>query len=86
MKKLKTQRAVNRIKNKFVLTLIGALLGILALPIFMADRFLMAFLPWIPLATIKQFYKDEKIVVMSLFRVLIVSILVGLVYLIRAFF
>lgn len=86
MKKLKTQRAVNRIKNKFVLTLIGALLGILALPIFMADRFLMAFLPWIPLATIKQFYKDEKIVVMSLFRVLIVGILVGLAYLIRAIF
>lgn len=86
MKKLKTQRAVNRIKNKFVLTLIGALLGILALPIFMADRFLMAFLPWIPLPTIKQFYKDEKIVMMSLFRVLIVSILVGLVFLIRAFF
>lgn len=86
MKKLKTQRAVNRIKNKFVLTLIGALLGILALPIFMADRFLMAFLPWIPLATIKQFYKDEKIVIMSLFRVLIVSILLGLVYLISLMF
>jgi len=86
MKKLKTQRAVNRIKNKFVLTLIGALLGILALPIFMADRFLMAFLPWIPLATIKQFYKDEKIVVMSLFRVLIVGILVGLMYLISLMF
>jgi hypothetical protein len=86
MKKLKTQRAVNRIKNKFVLTLIGALLGILALPIFMADRFLMAFLPWIPLATIKQFYTDEKIVVMSLFRVLIVGILVGLMYLISLMF
>lgn len=86
MKKLKTERAVNRIKNKFVLTLFGALMAILALPIFMADRFLMAFLPWIPLATIKQFYKDEKIVVMSLFRVLIVSILVGLVYLISLIF
>jgi hypothetical protein len=86
MKKLKTQRAVNRIKNKFVLTLIGALLGILALPIFMADRFLMAFLPWIPLPTIKHFYTDEKIVVMSLFRVLIVSILLGLVYLISLMF
>lgn len=86
MKKLKTERAVRRIKNKFLLTLFGAVLGILALPIFMADRFLMAFLPWIPLATIKQFYKDEKLVVISLFRVLMVGILFGLIYLISLVF
>jgi hypothetical protein len=86
MKKLKTQRAVQRIKNKFVLTLFGAVMALIALPIFIADRFLMAFLPWIPLPTIKQFYSSEKLVVMSLFRVLIVSILFGLVYLIKLIF
>jgi hypothetical protein len=86
MKKLKTQRAINRIKNKFILTLIGALLGILALPIFIGDRFLMAFLPWVPLPTIKQFYKDEKIVLISVFRVLFMSILTGLIYLISLMF
>jgi hypothetical protein len=79
MKKLKTERAVNRIKNKFVLTLFGALMAILILPIFITDRVFMAFLPWIPLPTIKQFYKNEKLVVISLFRVLMVGILFGLV-------
>jgi hypothetical protein len=86
MKKLKTERAVQRIKNKFVLTLFGAVMALVALPIFIADRFLMAFLPWIPLPTIKQFYSSEKLVVISLFRVVLVAILYGLYYLIRSIF
>lgn len=86
MKKLKTERAVQRIKNKFLLTLFGAVMALVAFPIFIADRFFMAFLPWIPLPTIKQFYSSEKLVVISLFRVVLVGILYGLYYLIISIF
>lgn len=86
MKKLKTERAFKRIKNKYLLTLFGAIIGILALPIFIIDRVLMSPVFWIPLPTLKQFYKDEMMIVLSIFRLVIIGIFVGLVFLIRAIF
>lgn len=84
MKNLKTERAMVRLRNKFWLTIFGALMGILAFFIFILDRVFMSVLIWIPLPTIKQFYNNEKLVMISLFRVIITAILIGLVYLIQA--
>lgn len=76
-KQLKTN--IKRMKIKIVNTL-RATLGIILLPIFftlfIADRFILALMPWMESTRLKNWLTNTELFMMSFLRVFVVSVLI----------
>lgn len=64
--------------NNFFVAVVGTLLLPMFIALFMADRFVLLFMPWVQQLPINLWWKKTEAMLMSILRVGVISILYGL--------